>query len=79
MSDVNIKDKQKEAFYNLMNQVIPEIIASKSFDEDDFSCQFKVFPSDLHNPIEEDGTVYTIVKAECTVKNKNTLVIYVQY
>jgi DNA-directed RNA polymerase beta subunit/DNA-directed RNA polymerase beta' subunit len=66
-------DKQRAAYQELLDRLIPEWLNSAGYTKDNrYKVSFKMYPIDTINYIEEGGTIFTILKTFCTIKDLYT-------
>lgn len=67
-----IKNKQKVAFNKLINDEIPKLLNTKRIIGDRYEVQFTPYPINVNEPFTVNGTIYCVVKVNCSVLDKRT-------
>lgn len=70
---MEVRDKQRVAFENLIYEAIPQLMHESSYTfEDRFKVDFNMYSIAMDNIIDDNGTHYLMVKVVCTIQDKQT-------
>lgn len=70
---IEVKDKQRVAFEKLLTTAIPELLQNSSYKfANRFEVTFSMYPADMNNVIDDNGTHYLMIKAICSIKDLQT-------
>lgn len=67
-----LKNKQRVAFKNLIQEGIPNLLNTKREIGDRYEITFSPYPINVNEPFNVDGTLYCVVKVNCSVLDHKT-------
>ena len=72
MSQDVYANKNASVYYKLINEQLPAMVKDASFQVGDYKISFELSPVQGTIPIEEDGTVFHMVRVQCMIENVET-------
>lgn len=71
--DSKLQNRQHASFNNLIRKEIPELLKNYTkIINDKYKVEFSSYPFNVNEPIQKDGTIYQVVKTNCTITSLET-------